>query len=117
MRTIIHGLMLFIALGAAPMAYADADTDMDTHNNTLRVTVDGLVCSFCAQGIDKSLRRLPATEDVYVSLQKRLVAVALRDGQNIDDALLTKTLKDAGYTVRAIDRVTTPISALRDDAQ
>lgn len=108
MRNIIHVIALLIAIGAAPMAYADS------HNNTLRVTVDGLVCSFCAQGIDKSLRRLPATEDVYVSLEKRLVAVALREGQNIDDALLTKTLKDAGYTVRAIDRVTTPLATLRE---
>lgn len=116
MRTIIAVLTLLMAIGAAaPMAYAD--TDVGTDNTTLRVTVDGLVCSFCAQGIDKSLRRLPATEDVYVSLEKRLVAVALRDGQNIDDALLTKTLQDAGYTVRAIDRVITPLSVLRDNAQ
>ena len=37
--------------------------------------VYGLVCGFCAQGIEKTLRKNPATADVVVSLENKLVAV------------------------------------------
>jgi mercuric ion binding protein len=75
--------------------------------------VKGLVCGFCARGIEKTLRKNPATADVFVSLQDRLVAVALHEGQDISDAELTKDMTDAGYTVKEIRRTTTPIADIR----
>ena len=47
---------------------------------TIEMKVYGLVCGFCAQGIEKTLRKNPATADVVVSLENKLVAVATRDG-------------------------------------
>ena len=80
---------------------------------TIEMHVNGLVCAFCAQGIEKKLRKLPATADVIVSLEQRLVAVALKDGQDIPDAELRKALTNAGYTVTTIERSDTPIDAIR----
>ena len=80
---------------------------------TIEMTVNGLVCAFCAQGIEKKLKRFPATAEVVVSLEHRLVAVALKDGQDISDADLRKALTDAGYTVKAILRSETPIAEVR----
>lgn len=81
--------------------------------STIEMNVKGLVCAFCAQGIEKKLRKLAATADVVVSLEERLVAVALKDGQDIPDAELRKALTDAGYTVTAIQRTDTPIGEIR----
>jgi len=80
---------------------------------TIEMTVNGLVCAFCAQGIEKKLRKLPATADVVVSLEHRLVAVALKDGQDIPDEALRQALTEAGYTVKAITRTETPIAEVR----
>jgi copper chaperone CopZ len=80
---------------------------------TIEMNVNGLVCAFCAQGIEKKLRKLPATVDVVVSLERRLVAVALKDGQDIPDADLRKAMTDSGYTVTAIERTDTPIETVR----
>ena len=80
---------------------------------TIEMHVNGLVCAFCAQGIEKKLRKFPATADVVVSLEQRLVAVALKDGQDIPDADLRKALTKAGYTVTTIERNETPIAAIR----
>jgi len=80
---------------------------------TIEMHVNGLVCAFCAQGIEKKLRKFPATADVVVSLEQHLVAVALKDGQDISDADLRKALTNAGYTVTTIDRSVTPIDAIR----
>jgi len=80
---------------------------------TIEMHVNGLVCAFCAQGIEKKLRKFPATADVVVSLEQRLVAVALKDGQDIPDAELRKALTNAGYTVTTIQRSDTSIDAIR----
>ena len=80
---------------------------------TIEMHVNGLVCAFCAQGIEKKLRKFPATADVVVSLEQRVVAVSLKDGQDIPDAELRKALTNAGYTVTTIQRSDTPIEAIR----
>jgi copper chaperone CopZ len=81
---------------------------------TIEMNVNGLVCAFCAQGIEKQLRKFPATADVVVSLEQKLVAVALKDGQDIPDAELRRALTNAGYTVKAINRTETPIADVRE---
>jgi copper chaperone CopZ len=81
---------------------------------TIEITVNGLVCAFCAQGIEKKLKKFPATADVIVSLEHRVVAVSLKDGQDISDENLKQALTDAGYTVRRIERTDTPIADVRE---
>ena len=81
---------------------------------TIEMEVNGLVCAFCAQGIEKKLRAFPATSDVVVSLEERLVAVSTKDGQDISDEELRRALTDAGYTVVGIRRETESTDAVRD---
>jgi copper chaperone CopZ len=88
-----------------------------SHATTIKITVDGMVCAFCAQGIERRLRAQAATADVYVSLKHKLVAVALRPGTDIADATLRAELKDAGYDVRAISRVDERLETLRRGRQ
>jgi copper chaperone CopZ len=80
---------------------------------TIEMDVNGLVCAFCAQGIEKKLRAFPATADVVVSLEKKLVALSTKDGQDIADADLTSALTNAGYTVKAIHRETESLDDVR----
>jgi mercuric ion binding protein len=80
---------------------------------TIEMDVNGLVCAFCAQGIEKTMKTFPATEAVFVSLENRIVAVELKDGTDIDDARLRKAITDSGYTVVAIRRTDASIEAIR----
>ena len=80
---------------------------------TIEMEVNGLVCAFCAQGIEKKLRTFPATSDVVVSLEERLVAVSTKEGQDIPDDELRRALTDAGYTVVNIRREDESIDAVR----
>lgn len=82
--------------------------------STIELTVNGLVCGFCAQGIEKTLRKNPATHDVLVSLEEKLVAVETRPGTDISDDILRKALKDAGYDVKAIARTDRTVASLRE---
>lgn len=97
-------LIAGVLLGITPLASA----------TTIEMDVNGLVCGFCAQGIEKTLKGLPATEGVFVSLEHRLVAVKLKNGNDIDDGTLRKALKDAGFTVVEIHRTEHSLDELRD---
>lgn len=88
-------------------------TSVVARATTIEMHVNGLVCAFCAQGIEKKLRKFPATADVVVSLEQRLVAVALKDGQDIPDSELRKALTNAGYTVTTIQRSDTSLDVIR----
>jgi len=88
--------------------------NMPVQAATIEMNVNGLVCAFCAQGIEKQLRKFPATADVIVSLEQKLVAVALKGGQDIPDTELRRALTNAGYTVKAIQRTETPLAELRE---
>lgn len=81
---------------------------------TIELTVNGLVCGFCAQGIEKTLRRNAATDDVFVSLENRLVAIATKTDTDIPDEVLRKALQDAGYDVKAIARTDRSLQSLRE---
>jgi copper chaperone CopZ len=80
---------------------------------TIEMDVNGLVCAFCAQGISKTLRSFPATSDVVVSLEQKLVAVSTKDGQDISDDDLKRALTNSGYTVKAIHRESETLDDVR----
>ena len=82
---------------------------------TIEMKVYGMVCGFCAQGIEKILRKNPATGDVVVDLEKKLVVVTTREGQDITDADLTKAIADAGYDVKGITRTQRSIDDIRGE--
>jgi copper chaperone CopZ len=104
-----YPLLISITLAVLFSAQAQA--------GTIEMKVNGLVCGFCAQGIEKSLRRNSATADVLVSLENRLVAVSTKEGTDIPDADLRKALTDAGYEVKAIERTSRSMETLRSQIQ
>jgi len=82
--------------------------------NTIEMKVNGLVCAFCARGIEKTFHKNPAVADVVVSLEDKLVAVQMMEGTDISDQELRATLTDAGYDIKAIERTETPVTAIRE---
>jgi len=68
------------------------------------VQVNGLVCDFCAQAIDKSFRRRPEVANVRVDLTAKLVSLDFKPAQTLDDATITRIVTNAGYAVVAVRR-------------
>ena len=99
-----------LATCAFAFAFAAAAADKP---RTIEMQVDGLVCAFCAQGIEKKLRKEAATADVFVSLEHKLVAVALKPQLDISDQALKTLLTESGYTLKAVKRTDEPLAAVR----
>ncbi len=81
--------------------------------DTTMLTVNGMVCAFCAQGIEKRVGALPATKALYVNLEQKIVAVEARDGQKLDLARINAEIVDAGYTVAKTESVTQSVAEIR----
>lgn len=63
----------------------------------LTVGVKGMVCSFCAQGIEKKFSAQPEVEKVQVSLENKFVKLGFKDGKTLPHEKIAEILKDAGY--------------------
>jgi len=67
---------------------------------TLRV--DGLACPFCAYGLEKKLKRIDGVKKLDIKINDGLVNMYYKEGAKIDKALITKKVKEAGFTPREI---------------
>jgi copper chaperone CopZ len=105
----IAQLLLALTLGTAGTASFAA--------TTVKATVNGMVCAFCAQGIEKRLSKLPATQAVYVDLKKKIVAVEAKEGQTLDAKLITAEITDAGYDVTKLETVEQSVADIKAGAK
>jgi mercuric ion binding protein len=84
---------------------------------TIKANVNGMVCAFCAQGIEKKMRALSQTKDVYVNLKQRIVAVELKDGQTLSNDTVKDVIKNAGYEVTSIEMSDHPAAQIKTEME
>ena len=72
---------------------------------SISVQVKGMVCAFCAQGIEKKFKARPEISKVSVSLETKIVSLAIKDGKEIPDEQIKKIVTEAGYGVVKVERV------------
>ena len=102
-----HIFIVVVSLGLSLVSLTSFATP------SYKVIVNGMVCSFCAQGIEKKMKALSQTKDVYVELKKHLVVIEAKDGLNISQDIIKKIIKDAGYEVKSIEISEHPIEHIK----
>ena len=80
---------------------------------TVKFAVNGMVCAFCAQGIEKRLTKMSETGPLYINLAQKVVAVEPRPGKSIDVAKVRAEIVEAGYEVTATQPVPQTVAAIR----
>lgn len=105
----MRNLLISLAIGLATLPALAAET--------LKATVNGMVCAFCAQGIEKRLSKLDATKAVFVDLKNRIVAVEAKDGQKLDQKLIAAEIVEAGYDVTRIEAVTQSVAEIKSQTK
>lgn len=81
--------------------------------STIKAEVNGMVCAFCAQGIEKKIKAMPQAKDVLVDLDKRIVAVELKTGQAVTHDKIKAAITDSGYDVVKIETVAVSVKDLK----
>ncbi|MGP1717760.1 MAG: heavy-metal-associated domain-containing protein [Methylophilus sp.] len=98
-------LLITLMLSAmAPAAFAVT---------TIKAEVNGMVCAFCAKGIEKKLKALPEGQGTFVDLKSRVVALQLKDAKDVSDEAFNKVIQDAGYSVSKVERVSLTLAEIQ----
>jgi len=64
----------------------------------LELAVDGLACPFCAYGLEKHLRGLPAVGSLEIRLKEGEVLLTAKPGASLSLAAVRQAVVDAGFT-------------------
>ncbi|HEX2541130.1 MAG TPA: heavy metal-associated domain-containing protein [Caldimonas sp.] len=104
MNHVIHSVaaLALVAISTSAMAAT-----------SVKATVNGMVCAFCAQGIEKRLSRMPATQAVFVDLKRKVVAVEAKDGQTLDPKAISAEIADSGYEVTKLETVQQSVAEIK----
>ena len=92
MRHILLALVIVAGLSGSALA------------ETIETTVNGMVCAFCATGIDKTFRKQPEVATVKVDLPTKLVTITTKPGKTLSDAKIKEAVTYSGYKMGKIVR-------------
>lgn len=81
---------------------------------SVRVTVNGVVCAFCVQGIERHFRQRDEVKGIFISLTHSVMLLELEPDKPMTDELIVDTTKRAGYEVVRIERIETPFEEERE---
>ena len=87
---------------------------MNTYALTQRIEILGMVCAFCAQGIEKSFISDENVKDVFVNLKEYFVVIESKDGKSFNEKHIRTIVNDAGYDVRNIEIVSDSVGEIRE---
>ena len=102
-------MMIVLVVGLASIAAQAAESTV--------FTVNGMVCAFCAQGIEKKLKKMPETHAIMVDLAAKTVIVEAKPGMVVPVDKVILEIKDAGYDVTGTKVVSDPVDVLRKKAE
>lgn len=70
-----------------------------------RISVNGLVCDFCARALEKTFGKRDEVKSIDVNLETKMITVYFNDGQTLDNQTLDQIITDSGYNVEGMHRV------------
>jgi copper chaperone CopZ len=90
-----------------PEMSGDHDTQekIALRSGDAHVSVNGLVCDFCARALEKTFGKKSEVKGIDVNLETKIVTINFMQGQTLDNDTLTQIITDSGYNVEGIHRV------------
>lgn len=72
-------------------------------STTWLLKINGMVCAFCAQGIQKKLTAVPGISDISVDMATRTIRLRTGDGFRGNTETIRQAIKDAGYVLQSME--------------
>lgn len=88
MKKLVKTLTVITAIALLPsLAFA----------KTMKADINGLVCAFCAQSLEKVFMKQPEVATIKVDLDSKLLTITLKEGQSLSTEKASALVTDAGY--------------------
>lgn len=68
------------------------------------IKVKGMVCAFCAQGIEKNFNKRDEVKKTKVDLDKMEVSIELNKGKTLDEKVIKEIVTSAGFSFEGIKK-------------
>ena len=72
---------------------------------TVRLKVNGMVCPFCAYGLEKRLQEIARIDAVLIRISDVLVQIRTKEDQELTDEVLADVVKKSGFSLIEIERL------------
>ena len=92
-----------MAVGALTLLLAGSATAWA--DDIYELGVDGLACPYCAYGLEKGFNELADVESLDIFINEGTCRVVMRDGATLTEDAARQIVADAGFTLRAFERV------------
>ena len=73
-------------------------------DNIIKINVNGMVCDFCAQSIEKVFMKRKEVQGIKIDLNNQQVVIFLTKDGILNNEVILKLFEDAGYGVENIER-------------
>ena len=70
----------------------------------IKLQIKGMVCDFCAGSMKKVFKKQKGFSGIDVNLDTGQVVVSMQKGKTLDNSLIKKLIKDAGYSLTNIQK-------------
>lgn len=77
---------------------------IDPNGTLMTVAVEGMVCDFCAQAIEKVFMKREEVAGITVNLDDQNVIISLKSEKDIKNTIIEELFLNAGYNIQTIDR-------------
>ena len=91
---LIRVLSFFILIGVPIFSKAQY--------RSVKIGIDGLTCSACSYGTERSIRKLDFVKDVNMDLNNKIAEIKFVEGKQVSIEALAQKVIDAGFSVRFI---------------
>ncbi len=72
---------------------------------SVRLKVNGMVCPFCAYGLEKRLEEIVSVDAVLIRISDGLVQIRTKEDQELTDEVLKDVVKKSGFSLIEIERL------------
>lgn len=108
----LFALVLFLGSieAKAEVLVAENKSSVSLFNNqentgeTVVIHVHGMVCDFCARGLEKTLKDREEVKELTISLEEKKVVLEMNPNMNLNDEEITRIINGNGISVVEIER-------------
>ena len=101
MKLILLNLVLFLSI---VLKLNQINSQENEKNEILYISINGLVCDFCARSIEKIFKKDESVSNIEVNLEKMLITIYVNENKILNDKTIKKLINDSGYDVTEIYR-------------
>ena len=96
-------VILIIVSVSLPNVWSNS-VETSKYGETITAHVKGMVCDFCARGLEKVFNSEKAVSKIFVNLDDSIVSIRMKPDKNLPDKRIKEIIMKNGYSVEKMTR-------------